>query len=271
MADVVLEADAIARRAEDDVASLRDEVARERPDLLPLDLSYASIDRLEGYYRAALEAGTSSDVLDGRVASYLGATLAASTGGRWIPPRQASDRNRPGITRLPRLARARFDPLAAVYAFARLRTAGSLRDATERYDVSARRAHLAQLLAGQDAAFDLLRAEVRELVGRDPGNLDGSRESVEAVEEALRRLAMPGTPIERMRRFRDAATLYLGQIAQRAVGGEWGITEDPRDFDLGSLEMDGWSPISTIRVVGADDSLGQLQAALDAAIAGRRR
>jgi hypothetical protein len=259
-----------ARAAHDDVAELIDQVGRERPDVFPLDLGYESLDRLEGFYRQLLEQGsTSIAALDARVASYVGETLVRSAGGAWAPPLAKADLGRPGVVDLPSLPRARFHPMDVVRTFKRTLSSGYMRDATELYDIPARRRYLDRLVANSDATLDQLQADLDDIVGRD--TLDDSPESVAAVEDAFKKLVGEQAAPDRVRRLEDGATLFLGQIVQRAVGGDWSLCEDPDDADLGQVRIGGWAPISVIRNVGPQSRPGLLQSTLDLVVRARAK
>jgi hypothetical protein len=263
--------DSLTRAAQDDVAELSGQIARERPDLLPLDLSYESLDRVEDFYGQQLEQGNDStaDALNSRVASYVGATLVRSAGGAWELPRAKADMNRPSVIDLPNLPRARFYPIDVVRTFRRTLSAGYMRDATEVYDIPARRLYLDRLLANRDATLDQLYADLDGLVGR--GRDDDGLETVAAIEDALKKLVGEQAPPDRVRRLEDGATLYLGEIVQRAVGGDWSLCEDPDDADVGQVRISGWAPISVIRNIGPQSRTGLLQTALDLVIRARTK
>jgi len=262
--------EAFVRAVPEELAALAEMIAQQQPDLLPLDRSYASLDRVEDFYQACLEEATGASAsLESRLACYVGATLAASTGGRWEPPRTKSDLGRASIVGLPYLARAKFYPLDVVRNFKRTRSAGYLRDATEIYDIPVRRALLAHLVANSDAKLAALHFDLRDLLGRDPGALDGSADSLAVIEAALKQLLAANAPRDLLRRIETGAVLYLGQIVQRAVGGEWTLCEDPDDADLGQLQMHGWAPITVIRNVGPNSRPNLLQTVLDLVIKAR--
>jgi hypothetical protein len=262
--------DELARAVEEDVAALTARIERERPQVLPLDRTYASLDRIEDFYRSLLEAAADGGKdVDAQVASYVGATLAAATGGRWQAPRTKADMGRAAIVGLPHLTRARFYPLDVVRTFRRTRSAGYMRDATEIYDIPRRRAELERLVADSDAVIARLRADLADILGRDPATLDGGRASIEMIENAFKQLVASNASPDLMRRVENGALMYLGEIARRAVGGEWTVSEDPDADDVGQFRMHGWAPVMAIRNVGPQSRPNILQAALDLAIKGR--
>jgi hypothetical protein len=238
------------------------ELARLAPDALPLDHSYASLDRVEDAFR---------DDLVPQVAAYLGNTLAERTGGKWDVPRREDDLGRPVITDIPGLRKLRFVPLANVLTFKRSRAPGSLRNVTERYDLPLRRTTLATLLSEREARTEDLRAQMASLLDRDPGPLDGSAASVRLLEAALVQLVARNSSREVRRRFRDNAVLYLGAAIERAVGGSWGVRDDPEDGDLGELEIHGWTPMNVVRNASIGNRPDLLQGALDRVIAARSK
>ena len=263
--------ESLVRAAQDDVAELSGQVGRERADVFPLDLGYESLDRVEGFYRQHLEEGSTSiaEALDARVASYVGETLVRSAGGAWAPPLAKADMGRPSVVDLPNLPRARFYPIDVVRTFKRTLSPGYMRDATEVYDIPARRRYLDRLVANSDATLDQLGADLDDIVGRDTP--DDGPESVAAVEDAFKKLVGEHAAPDRVRRLEDGATLFLGQIVQRAVGGDWSLCEDPEDADLGQVRISGWAPISVIRNVGPQSHPGLLQSTLDLVIRARAK
>jgi hypothetical protein len=267
------ERDTLVRAVEEDVAALTQQVAHARPESIPLDRTYSSLDRLEDFYRLqiatpATPVGSSAE-LDSRLASYVGATLVQATGGIWEPPRTKADMNRPGVGSLPGLGRAHFYPIDVVRTFKRFRTPGYMRDTTELYDIPLRRANLDDFVANIDRTLVAWRDDLRRALGRDPGPLDGGRESLAMVDEALKQLMATNASRDLNRRVEIGAVASLGQIVQRAVGGEWTLCEDPKDGDFGQLHMHGWAPMSVIRNVGPDSRPNLLEGVLDLVIKGR--
>jgi hypothetical protein len=258
--------DALTEAVAADLAVLADEVGAD----VTLDRTYESLDRLEDAMVARLDDRDPRPPLtiEG-VASYVGSTLAARTGGRWEPPRKSAGLDRPCITRLPGLERARFDPLAVVRTFARIRSPGYLRDTTELHDVSLRTSQLSARVADLDTRIAAFREEAARLGGQAIPPPDNSSEATNAVDAALRRRIEPDVPRDLRRRLRDGAVMYLGSIVQRAVGGGWSVCVDPDDAEVGQWMIAGWAPMSVIRNVGPNSRPTLLHDVLGRAIAAR--
>jgi len=253
----------------DDLEALRSAVAATaRQDLSPLDGSYGSIDRLEDYFRLVLEGSLTGDErLPSQIARYVGATLIEHAGGRW-----ATERDREVVVDIPHRPRGTFDPLSEVLTFERLGTAGLLRDATEAWDATQRRADLAEATRDVPGAIDALRADLRAVLGRDPGAMDGSVRSLAALEEGLGALIASHAPRAQKRLLRGHAIVFLGQLLHDELGrGEWSVCEEPRHADLGQFRMAGWAPWDGMRAIGPRSKPGQLRANLRAAVAGRKK
>jgi hypothetical protein len=266
-----LNSERFSQTVSDELAALAPTIKQQRPKSLPLDYSYASLDRVEDFYQSRLDADGSSDTLDSQLAYYVGATLADSTGGRWEPARTKSDLGRASIVGLPSLGKLKFYPLDVVLNFKRTRSSGYLRDATEPYDLPLRREALEQLVSNADERIDDLRSDLRDLIGRDTGAPDGSPESLSVIEEGLKKALATNASRELLRRLENGATLYLGKLLQQAVGGQWRVNEDPQDANLGQFEVNGWAPIAIIRNVGPQSRSNIIQTALQLAIKGRSK
>jgi hypothetical protein len=88
-----------------ELEALANDVARlGRPELLPLDRTYASLDRVEDYYRLVLDAqapGARKGARE-RVARYVGATLIEQAGGRWaLDPYEGESMTVTGMRAVP--------------------------------------------------------------------------------------------------------------------------------------------------------------------------
>lgn len=243
-----------------------------RPELLPLDLSYASLDRLEDYYRLRLEAPASGDELKrlrDQLPRYIGATLIERAGGAWAL--RGTDPPEPVVTRVPGVKGRDFEPLGPVLDFKRLRSPGWLRDATERWDLAARRHALAALVARIDAEIAELRRDVEQLTGTRLQVLDGSPDALAAVERALRRLVEIGAPRDQRRQVRQRAVLLLGSVMAAALGGgEWSVCDEAANADFGELTIRGWAPSNALRI-GAKTRPDHLALSLASEIEARRR
>jgi hypothetical protein len=204
------------------------------PATLPLDKSFESLDRVEDFLREHPEE-------QARIARYVGETLIHHAGGRWEAPKPNSeDGDEPVVTKLAIIPKARFRP-AGVTAKALRWSRSVIRDDVERYDIEHRRAALAGQLARLPEELEALRADIGQLTGYTPDALDDRSDVLTAVEEALVALITKPAPRDEFRRTRARAVLWLGDLVQRRIGGEWTVCEDHKG-ELGEFEVDGWAP-----------------------------
>lgn len=247
--------------------------ARERG--LELDLSYASIDRAEDRLAAVVVAGNEGEVARWRrvLSYYLGATLVEHAGGRWALGGKSVPAPRLSVTGFGGAAKAEFDPEGLVARYVQTPAFGMLRDATERFDLPLRRKQVAAMVAERDARLAALRADIKTLIGKDPGVLDGGKASVAAVEEALRQPAARKTSRELRRRMIDNSTLYLGLVLEKATKrkGTWTVADDVGNADFGEAEVLDWQPITAVRSCVPSRKPGALCRLVDAAIEERER
>jgi len=225
--------------------------AQGSPEFLPLDFSYESLDRLEDFLVDAATRETVDEELYNRVGRYIGQMLVKRAGGKWDYSRLKNDfPGEPLIIALPLLGKRRFFPMAPVDGFRYHHMPGSLRDATEPYDIPHRRRQMFARIACLDAEIEALRAEVRQRLGPAAADLDYSFDSVDVLERALL-VALSAHPSRDQRRcLRTRAALYLGTLLQRALGGGvWSLCEDPLDVDFGELVMHDWAPYTLVKNV----------------------
>jgi hypothetical protein len=216
------------------------------PRDVKLDFGPASLRRLE---EVALERFAGADDLadegeqgfvDGAVA-YVGETLMRVAGGSWVWDSDSeSPKARPdaelGLAPVPvrQLLVAAADrrdgeQLGAVYAtwsaaveelMAAQPSWRPVKEPTPGLDPVARTddAHLASWLAERSAGF-----EAWESAYAPDGTWDFSPESLDALEEVLRRVTPTGDALEdpANRDFVESAAWYLGEVLRRGVGGEW--------------------------------------------------
>ncbi|GDX82148.1 hypothetical protein LBMAG42_39590 [Deltaproteobacteria bacterium] len=248
---------------------LRAEVARvEDPNLLPLDLTYDSLDRLEDYFLLVLGGTvTADDGLATRMARYLGDTLIKNAGGCW---EGAGDER--VVARIPRVRKEGFDALGPILEFRRLRIPGAVRDLTVIWDVAQRRRELAAATADPDANLGSLREDIEALTGADPGPLDdGTPAALAALEEALKTLIIQKRTREARRRVHTRAIVYIGALFLRGLGrGGWSVCESPRDIDFGKFHAGDWAPLSAVRRVTPQQPAGLLQKNLETIIEARK-
>lgn len=255
----------LARAVPGELEALRQVSAAHRPELLPFDLTYESIDRVEDLLRHIIDGkagGESVDSAEPRVAAYLGQTLIERAGGAW---RQGGARDefpgRPCVTGLPHLGRFRFFPHLTVKACRLYRIDGHLRDETESLDLARLRERTARELRDREREIEALRADVYELAG-EPAVLDFSLDSLAVLAAAIQRVSGR----EAWRRMRTRAALYLGETARHLSGrGEWSLCEDPVNAYYGQLRIGEWSPTATVYSAsepGMDDRVRQSVAAV---------
>jgi len=237
--------------------ALRQLAAEKRPDLLPLDLTYESLDRVEDLFRDIIEGkagGAPVDSTEPLVAAYLGQTLIDRAGGKWgVGGARDEFPGRPCVADLPQLGRFRFFPHQTAKAFRLYRAAGLLRDETEPYDVARLRERTQRELRDVEREVEALRADVGELTGA-PAELDFSLDSLDPLARAVKKVSGR----DPWRRMRTRAALYIGETARRLAGrGDWTLCEDPVNVHYGHLRVAEWSPTATIVSVSAagDDDL----------------
>lgn len=204
-----------------------------RAELLPLDRSYASLDRVEDYYVLVLDKKIKTDAkrAEQRVARYAGATVVEQAGGRWAVGTEDVDPF--VVTKLRAAPKAVYGPLHRVGEIENYRFPGSLRDRTERFDLELQKQKIASLTRDVPATMARLRADVKELTGTDPGAL-ASTADLTRYERALGVVRLPSTPREIRRRIREAAAIAVGQVMQGELGSAtWTVEDDARDMDFG--------------------------------------
>lgn len=109
----------------------------ERPDLLPLDYSTESLNRLEEAYKLVLNEDilvVDKDIFTTRVGRYLGETLRRKVGGHW---NMCSDPNNvcyglPWITNIPKLPDFGWCPSSVVFNYRAHRRHGLLHKAIDK-------------------------------------------------------------------------------------------------------------------------------------------
>ena len=248
--------------------ALRQLAAENRPDLLPFDLTYESIDRVEDLFRDIIDgkaSGASVDNTEPLVAAYLGQTLIDRAGGKWgVGGARDEFPGRLCVTALPHLGRFRFFPNQIAKAFRLYRAAGHLRDETESFDLARRRERTARELRDVEPEIDALRADVAELVGA-PAELDFSLDSLGQLTRAIQRVSGR----DPWRRMRTRAALYIGETARRlAARGEWSLCEDPLNAHYGHLRIGEWSPTWSVYGASEPGDDDRLRRSVDAAVKG---
>lgn len=241
-----------------------------RPELLPLDRSYASLDRLEDYLLLVLDGhapGSRARTRE-RVARYVGATVIEQAGGRWAPGEHDGDSIAVrGLRAVPAAVVLPTHPVAAVEQW---RYSGILRDRTERSDVELQRRTLAALTGDLDATLTRLRGDVKELTGTDPGPLDGVP-ALSRYTPALGLLRAANAPRELRRRIHQALAVAIGHLLQAELGpAEWRVEDAPRDIDFGTWTLFGIRLSNTVERVDPAAKLDALRTTVEKMIAHRR-
>jgi hypothetical protein len=251
--------------------ALRELAGEKRPDLIPLDLTYESLDRVEDLFRDIIEgkvSGATVDSTEPLVATYLGQTLIDRAGGKWgVGGARDEFPGRLCVTDLPDLGRFRFFPHQTVKAFRLYGAAGHLRDETEPYDLVRLRERAARDLRERESEIDALRADVGELIGA-PAALDFTLDSLGQLTRAIRRVSGR----DAWRRMRTRAALYIGETARRLAGhGEWALCEDPVNAHYGHLRIGEWSPTWSVYGASEPGDDDRLRRSVDAAVKGLSR
>ena len=209
-----------------------------RPQLLPLDLSYESLDRAEDFYRLVLDKrvpGKLATVAD-RLVRYAGATLIENAGGEWAAGPTAAEPI--CVTKMKGVPKARFTPASRVKNFKPGRFVGGLREKTEAYDLPLQRGRIAELTGDVDSTIEQLRTDIEELTGSDPGALDGDLASVDRIEPAFLQVKANEASRELRRRLRAGAVIYLGHVLQSQLGkAEWEVEDGPRNSAIGAWKI----------------------------------
>ncbi|MGE0323299.1 MAG: hypothetical protein AB7K71_17410 [Polyangiaceae bacterium] len=248
-----------------ELEALRADVAASgHRELLPLDLSYESLDRLEDFLYLVVDGKLKGDLakLWSRAGRYVGSTLAERVGGTWAASK--SDK-KAVVTKLPGAAKAELSvgPIVADVMRLRHHFVGYLRDDTECYDLALRRRQLAELLSDPPARFRAVREDVKALTGTDPGELTGSLGSVDAIEQALKQAVNARAPRAQRRRLRANTILYVGTILARARKATWSVNERIGDPTFGWFKVGTWAPAQTVRFVAPESQPGKLRKQLE--------
>lgn len=220
-----------------------------RKDLLPLDKSYASLDRVENYYTLVLDKKVKADAskAEQRVARYAGATVIAQAGGRWAA---GSDDSDPFVvTKLRAAPKAVYLPLLRVGEIESYRLPGLLRDRTERHDLELQKQTIAALTGDLRGTLARLRADAKELTGSDPGALE-TLADLSRYERALVDVKAASASRELRRRIRNGAAIAIGNLMQAELGpATWTVEEDPRNIDFGAWTLLGARLSNTVERV----------------------
>jgi hypothetical protein len=242
-----------------------------RSDLLPLDKSYASLDRVEDFYLLVVAGRVQVDKARAkqRVARYAGVTLAEHAGGKWASGTTETDPV--VVTKLRAAPKATFQPMARVGELERWRYTGWLRDRTERHDLELQRATIDKMSGDLGGTLAKLRTAAKELSGSDPGALD-SIAAVAKYQPVLARAAVASAKRELRRVIQRGTMVAIGQLVKSAVGrAEWTVEEDPKDIDFGTWRLFGVSMSNVVERVEPSDPAGSVQTVVEKMIAKRKK
>lgn len=242
-----------------------------RRQLLPLDLSYASLDRAEDYYRLLLGkrvTGKAAKAAE-RLTRYAGATLIENAGGAWAVGPSEDDPF--CVTRLSTVPKAQFLPASTVAYLANSRFVGGLREQVERYDLRLQRARIAELSSDLGATFARLRADAKELCAKDPGAFDGDLASLDRLEAVFRLVNGNKARPELRRRLRRGAAIYLGCVLQGQLGeSQWSVEDEPRNAELGNWKIFDFVVSGALGLVGVKEA-GVLRRKIETIVADRSK
>jgi hypothetical protein len=242
-----------------------------RPELLPLDKSYASLDRVEDYYGLVLDKKVKTDAAraKARVARYAGATLIYHAGGSWAPG--PDDHDVAKVTKLRAAPKAEYLPVRRVMDYESKRYPGALRDRTERYDLELQKRLIAELSGNLGGTLSRLRADAKELSGADPGLLDATA-ALTKYEGALARANAATTPRELRRRLHRGAAIAIGQLMQNALGrSAWTVEDDAKHVDFGRWQLFGVYLDNTVSRVKPKTQPDGLRIMIEKMIANRKK
>jgi hypothetical protein len=231
--------DSFVREMPAELEALRAEVQKAgRAQLLPLDRSYESLDRLEDFLALVLDKRVRADVatVQKRCARYVGATACERAGAKWALASD-DDFDPLAVTGFTGAPAAELVPAVPVAEFADTRRTGWLRDATERFDLPLQRRLIAAMVANRDGVLAELRADMKQLLKKDPGPLDGKLDSLTPLYDAVLALDADTITREQRRKVRREAIFYYGCVLEQRLGkGEWSV-----DADAGTAQFGYWT------------------------------
>ena len=227
----------------------------------PLDQAYASLDRVEDYLAAALDAaqGEARALLVRRAEWYVGSTLVHNAHGVWAIREDSAGSPRPHVIRLPELGKYAFLPGIVVNTFTRTRGTRVLRDGTEVYDIPHRREVTSALLAAEARELAAFADDVQELTGKAE-KLDPSIEKLDLVQAALTRLVVENAPRDRARQVYARAVLHVGAVFKAEIPSvTWELCTEPENRAVGQLTLDGFAPVILLRKIAPRTGPGLLK------------
>lgn len=256
-----------------ELEGLRADVKKaDRPQLLPLDQSYESLDRLEDFLRLVFEGRVrvDADKARERGARYFGATVAARTGGAWgLATDDAYDPL--CVSGAPAAPDAEIVPALVVAEFEDSES-GWLRDSAERFDIELQRRLIAATVANKSGVLAELRADIKKLTGSDPGALDGAVDSLPLLAKALVAADEESVSRELRRKVRNAATFYIGCAIEKRLGADaWSVDDEFGTSDFGRWRIFGRSPQTPVEAVAAGGDPGILTYFVEKALKPKRK
>lgn len=239
--------------------------AERHPNLLPLDLSYESVDRVEdlvGRVGGKLPSADAPGVIALQAARYLGETLRRHAGGAWaLAPKPRRDQGEFYLRSMAELPKAHgFNPLGAVSSFLASRYPGLLRERVERNDLSLRRAWFEAWLKGLETSLARLQRALPEVAP------DVSFESVDRLQAALLGAYRRGVARDDKRALQGASARYLTEVLCRHVQTEPELCEDPQDIEFGTAVVGGFAPSRIVIALETGVEPGFLRAAIEGEI-----
>jgi hypothetical protein len=242
-----------------------------RGELLPLDRSYASLDRVEDYYALVLDKKVKVDAkrAEQRVARYAGAVVVEQAGGKWI---EGTAETEPFVvTKLRAAPKAVYQPVLRVGEIENYRLPGLLRDRTERYDLELQRRQIAELTGDLRGTLARLRADAKEQTRTDPGALESTADLTK-YEAALAAVKSPNASRDLRRRIRNGAAIAIGNLMQQELGAaSWTVEEDAKDIDFGAWTLFGVRLSNTVERVDPRTKPDGLRTSVEKMIANRKK
>jgi hypothetical protein len=231
-------------------------VGLSRPELLPLDYSLESLDRVEKLYGLVLDGAITSpfnnDTLTTQLGSYIGETLLKQVGGKWSFCTKSTDVNygMPCLTQIPGLPKSYcFFPLVVVAGYRNNRRPGWFRKSVEEKDIERLRKRFALFLAEMDQKLADLKRYVESLGRPELLPLDYSLESIDRLERVLslaldQKIELPAGGVDWLA---EQVARYMGNVRLREAGGEWSLCEDPQDINFALPEIGPFCPAITVK------------------------
>jgi len=221
------------------------------PAVLPLDLSYDSLARIERLVLSVVDGDCVVDRSRFRrlLTQYVGETLRTRLGGGlWDITREGG---LPAIRRIPgQVAGYLYFPWRSIQRLAAQRWLGHLRREVEKHD-----------LALTEARFAAFLQDVPGRAGRIIGLLDGSPApgfdlaSVAALEALLL-----DRPVAERAALAEDVTAFLGEVVRTVGGGRWCYPTDARDVNFDRFCIGGTAGIDPLATWDAANAVAAFRA-----------